>query len=220
MTSSQFVDLVEDLADDMEERSEVRPADAEIQPHCLADLGVQRMQRGQRAHRAVEDEILGTFRQQLLDTEFLAATLAEGLIRVDLALNDVELVIHLGQTFFGFHQDEPVHAVGDVLGHHRRRAVTDVEVGHQHFEGHRLLVPGIDLQHGAAAGPGCRVKIDRVDHRALRRILRTDIDLSQLRQYALVLGLLARTSFVRAASCAPSTRTTKMPSKEVSELRP
>src|SRR3546814_2732127 len=45
--------------------------------------------------------------------------------RVQLALHDVELAIDFGQAAGGLDQDHSVHAVGDVLGDHRGRAVVD-----------------------------------------------------------------------------------------------
>ena len=69
--AAERVDLVEDLADHVERRGEVRAADAEEDAHRLADLGLQRMQLGQRADRAVEDEIFRPLVQQLLDAELL-----------------------------------------------------------------------------------------------------------------------------------------------------
>ena len=91
--AAEVVDLVEDLTDDVERRGEVRTADTEVEPHRLADLGVQRMQLGDGADRPVEHEVFRLFGEQLLDTELLAAALTKSRIRVDLALHDVEFVI-------------------------------------------------------------------------------------------------------------------------------
>src|SRR5579883_1229369 len=103
-----IVDLVEDLADDMEGGGEVRAADTEEDAHALAHLGAERMERRQRADRAVEDEIFGPLAQELLDAELLAAMLPEGRVGIDLALHDVELVIDLGKAVLGLDQDHPV----------------------------------------------------------------------------------------------------------------
>ena len=90
-----------------------------------------------RADRAVEDEIFRPLVQQLLDAELLAAVLPERRIGIDLALHDIELVVDRRQPALRLDQDQAVHAVGDVLGDHRRRAVIDVEAGHQRLAGHR-----------------------------------------------------------------------------------
>ena len=81
MHAAEIVDPVEDLADDVEGRGEVRAADAEEDAHGLADLGLERMLLGQRADRAVEDEVLRPLVEQLLDAELLAALLCRTLPR-------------------------------------------------------------------------------------------------------------------------------------------
>ena len=175
--AAQIINFVEHFADDVERGGEIRAADAEEDAHRLADLGVQRMQLGQGADRTVEDEIFRPLAQQFLDTELLAAVLAERRFGVDLALHDVKFVVDRRQPFLGLDQDQPVHAVGDVLGHHRRGAVVNVKPGDQRLECHRLLFAGIDLQRGsAAARPGRRMEIDRVDHRAVGGILQVDVN--------------------------------------------
>ena len=60
---------------------------------------------------------------------------------VDLALHHVELPVHLRQPALRLDQDQAVHAVGDVLGHHRRGAVVDVQAGVERLEGERGLLP-------------------------------------------------------------------------------
>src|SRR5262249_19253374 len=51
-----FVDVVEDLADDVERGGEIRAADPEEDPRRLARARAQRMAPGERADRAVEQE--------------------------------------------------------------------------------------------------------------------------------------------------------------------
>src|SRR6516162_4448560 len=126
----------------MERRGEVWSADAEEDAHGLADLGLERMQLRQRADRAVEDEVFGMLAQELLDAEFGAAVLAVRNVRVDLALHHVELAVDRRQSFLGLDQDETVHSVRNVLGHHWRRAVIDVEAGHQRLPSHRFFYAG------------------------------------------------------------------------------
>ena len=63
------------------------------------------MQLGKRADGAVEDEIFGAFRKELVDAELRAAVLTKCDIRIDLALHDVELVVNGRQTAFRLDQD-------------------------------------------------------------------------------------------------------------------
>src|SRR5262249_37023640 len=74
--AAEHIDLVEDLADHMEGSRVIRPADAEENPHRLTDLGLEWMQLGQRADRAIQYEILRALVQKLLDAELRAAVLA------------------------------------------------------------------------------------------------------------------------------------------------
>ena len=63
------------------------------------------------------------------------------------------------ETRFGFDQNHPVHAIGNVFGDHRRRAVVNVKAGNKSLERHRLFVSRIDLQGcSTSAGTGCRMK--------------------------------------------------------------
>ena len=154
--AAEIVDLVEDLADHVERRGEVRAADAEEDAHGLADLGLQRMELRERADRAVEDEVFRAARSSSFSTlNSWLPCWPNAAVGVDLALHDVELVVDRRQARLGLDQDQAVHAVGDVLGDHRRGAVVDVEARAQRLERHRFLVAGIDLQRrGAAAGTG------------------------------------------------------------------
>ena len=175
--AAQSVDLVEDLADHVEGRREVRSAHAEEKPHRFSDLGMQGMQFRNRAHRAVEDEILGSLVQQLLDAELLASVLAERRFGIDLALHDIKFVVDRRQARFGLDQDHAIHAVGNVLGDHRRRAVVNVKAGNEGLERHRFFGARIDLQcRSTSAGAGCRMKIHRVDHVAVGRVLQMNVD--------------------------------------------
>src|SRR5262249_23979831 len=156
LQAAQRRDRVEYFPDDMEGRVVVRTANAEENADGLAYLGMEGMQLRQRADRAVENEIFGVLVQKLLDAELRAAVLTIGQIGVDLALHHVELEIDRRQATFGLHQNESVHAVGDVLGDHRRGTVVDIEAGHQCLPGHRFFPPGIDLQRRRPAARPCR----------------------------------------------------------------
>src|SRR3546814_4256447 len=56
----------------------------------------------------------------------------------------------LGQAAVGLDQDHSVHAVGDVLGDHRGRAVVDEQPRMQRLEGEALGLPRRDLSHRRA----------------------------------------------------------------------
>ncbi len=156
---------------------EVRPADAEEEPDGFADLGMQRMQLRDRPDRAIEDKIFRPLVQQFVDAELLAAMMAERRFGVDLALHDIELAIDRRQAALRLDQNHSVHAVGNVMGDHGRRAVIDIESGNQRLERHRFFVAGIDLQcRRTAAGHRGRMKIHRVDHVAVGRVLQMHLD--------------------------------------------
>src|SRR5215467_1357527 len=135
------------------------------------------MQLGQRADRAIQYEILRALVQKLLDAELRAAVLAVRDIGVDFALHHIKLVIDRRQTAFGLDEDEPVHAVGDVFGDHRRGTVVDIKSRHQCFPGHRFFFSRIDLERRCApAWSGGCMEIDRMDHGAVGRIFKVDVD--------------------------------------------
>jgi hypothetical protein len=56
--TSQVVNPIEDLPDDVERRRKIRAAHAEEKSHRFAYIGMQWMQFRNRAYRAIEDEIL------------------------------------------------------------------------------------------------------------------------------------------------------------------
>src|SRR3546814_16492742 len=55
--AAEVVDAVEDLTDHVEARGLVWAADAEVETHRLADLGLERLVRGEAAALAVEDVV-------------------------------------------------------------------------------------------------------------------------------------------------------------------
>src|SRR3546814_8730540 len=57
--AAEVVDAVEDLTDHVEARGLVWAADAEVETHRLADLGLERLVRGEAADLAVEDVEIG-----------------------------------------------------------------------------------------------------------------------------------------------------------------
>src|SRR4029453_9949052 len=109
------VDTIEDLPDNMERRRPIGAAHAEEDPDRLADLGLHRMLGCERPDGAVEDEVLRTFREQLLHAELVVAALPVRPIGVELALHDVELVINLRQPLRRLDEDQPVHPTRNVV---------------------------------------------------------------------------------------------------------
>src|SRR5690606_17608008 len=96
--------------------------------------------------------------------EFLVAWRAVLLSGVELALHDVELAIHRIKTALRLHQNHAVHAVSDVLGHHRGRAVIDVKAWLQGFEGKAFGLAWPDLRDVCTAPWSChRMQIDGVN---------------------------------------------------------
>jgi hypothetical protein len=128
------IDSIEDLADDMEGGGDVRPAVADEQPHRLADLGVRRLVADRRSDRAVEDDVLGFFVKRLGHAERLQALVAIRALGVEIALHQIVLAIDFRQPFPRFDEDQSVHAVADMHGDRRRRAVVDEEAWVQRLE--------------------------------------------------------------------------------------
>ena len=108
---------VEDLADHVEGGRQVRAADAEVEAHGLAHLGLERVVAGDGAHGAVEHDVVGSLVDGLDHAERLEAGLSIGAPGVEVALHHVVLAVHLRQAVLGLDQDQAVHAVGDVHGH-------------------------------------------------------------------------------------------------------
>ena len=99
------------------------------------------------------------------------------LLGIDLALHHVIFAIDRGQSLLGLYQDHAVHAVGDMLGDHRRRAMIDVEAGIEGAEGEALALAGSrQSRDAAAARSGHRVEVDVVRHDAVGRIIEVDLD--------------------------------------------
>src|SRR4051794_14842225 len=92
----------------------------------------------------------------------------ETLGRVELPLHDIEFAVHLREAAFRLHEDQPVHAVGDVMRHAWRRAVIDEHAGDKSLECHDLFLarPGL-REVRSTTWTGGAVEVHRVIHEAV-----------------------------------------------------
>src|SRR5258708_39471762 len=118
-----FVDVVEYLADDVEGGGEVRPADAKKYAYRLARTCPQGMRLCKRTHSAVEEKVFRPLRDQLFIIHLLMSRHPETLGGLKFALHAIEVAVHLRESAFWLHEDQSVHAVGDVMRHAPLRAV-------------------------------------------------------------------------------------------------
>src|SRR3546814_18951470 len=81
------IDMIEDLADEVEGRGEIGAADTEEYAHRLTRIGIERLRGGTRADRAVEEEVLRLLGNKLVVVHLHLAIRAEGSDRVDFALD-------------------------------------------------------------------------------------------------------------------------------------
>ena len=177
MRATLVPDLVEDLADDMEARDQVRATVADEQAHGLAGIRLQRLVADQGTFRTVEQDIGRVLVDRLLHVERLQALLAILADRVEIALHDVVLVIDLRQSFRRLDQDQSIHAVGDVHADRRRRAVVDEQAVIEGLEGE----PGFMARCGearcrATARAGHAVQVDVVRHLRIGMVLQVELD--------------------------------------------
>ena len=168
--------LVEDLADDVEARDEVRTAVADVEAHALAGLRHQRLVAGQRAFTAVEQHVGRLLVDRVLHVERLQPLLAILARGVEVALHDVVLAVDLRQSLRRLDQDQAVHAVGDVHADGRRRAVIDVEACVERLEREARRVTGRrEARRRAAARTRHAVQVDVVRHLRIRCVLEVEL---------------------------------------------
>jgi hypothetical protein len=120
---------VENLADSMERRDEIRPGVADETAYGLANFGGQRPFPDRRADRAVEHDILWLLIDSFRHAERLQALLSIDAPRLEVALHQAIFMVNPRQAFLRFDEDHAVHAVGDMHRDWRRRAVKDIEAG-------------------------------------------------------------------------------------------
>src|SRR3546814_5171821 len=89
----------------MEARGLVGAADAEVEAHGLADLGLHRLVGGETADLAVEDVVARPLIDEGLVVLGQLALGADRLHGVELALHDVELAVDRRQALFRLDED-------------------------------------------------------------------------------------------------------------------
>src|SRR6266508_1916038 len=174
---SLLIDSIEDLTDDMERRGKVWTAYAEEDTYRFANFGLERLLFCQSANSSVEDQILWIFIEQclLVLTEKTCGTIC--FIGIDFTLHYIELTVNRGQTFFRFHQDHSIHAVGDMLGNHRGRAVVNEQTGVQCLGGKHCLFAGSRLGHrGATTGTSDCMEVHGMCHGAIRQVFEMNLN--------------------------------------------
>ena len=160
----------------MKRRDQVRPAISHKEPDALAGLGAQGVVAGHRPHRAVEDDIVRVLGDGLFHAEGLVAGLAVPPLGVKLALHHIVFAVDARQPARRLHQNEPVHAVGDVHSHRRGGAVIDIQARIQRLEGEHRGVPRRgERRRRPAAGAGDRVQVDVVRHSAVRAVVQVKL---------------------------------------------
>ena len=166
-----LIHLVENLADDVERRQQVRPAVSDEEPDAVADFRLQRFVANKRTDCAVEDDVARFFVHRFILIKRLQSFLAEFAFRIKVALHHVVFLVHRRQTFLRFHEDETIHAVRHMHAHRCSRAVIDIQTGIQRLERKLRFVPRrSERRSSAAARSGHRVKIDVVRHLRARMI--------------------------------------------------
>ncbi len=163
------VDGVEDLADHVEGRDQVRAAVADEEAHLLAHLRRQRAVADEGAVAAVEDA-----RRPGVRRSRAPCRRAGGPARGSrLACRTRSAPRRYSRSTvraaaLGLDHDQAVHAVRDVHADRRRRAVVDVDARVQRRERELRLVPGRgERAGGAAARARDRVQVDVVRHRVV-----------------------------------------------------
>ncbi len=99
-----FVDVVEYLANDVEGGGEVRPADTKEYAYRLAWARPQWMRLCERAHCAVEEEVLRPLGDQLFIIHLLMPGHSETFGGVKFSLHDIEFAVHLRESAFRLHE--------------------------------------------------------------------------------------------------------------------
>ena len=166
------INFVEDFADYVEGRYQVRTTVTNVHTYSFACFGFQGVVAGDSAYVTVKYYVFRLFGDGFIHIERLQALCTFFTFGVEVALNDVEFFIHFRQTFFRFNQNQTVHTVGDVHTDGRNGAVVDIQTGLQGFEAEcRGTARGSEGGCRAAARTGSCVEVN-VMRNGRRRIVR------------------------------------------------
>jgi hypothetical protein len=103
---------VEDLTDNVEVRSQIDAAVADVHPNCFTYFRVHIVHEG--SSLAVEDHVLRFSIEIILRVEQLQTFPPHAPFRVKLALHDIEFLVNRRKSAFGLYKDQPIHAMGHV----------------------------------------------------------------------------------------------------------
>ena len=176
-----LVDVVKDLPDHVEGGDEIGAAVADVEAELLADLGGEGPVPHKGPHGAVEHDVCRLLVDRLVHVEALEPLLAVAARGVEISLHDVVLTVDPWESLLWLHQDQPVHAVGDVHPDGGRGAVVHIEPGVQRLERELGGVAGGREGGGRAAARACDgVQVDVVRHLVSLVIVEVKLDLVSL----------------------------------------
>ena len=164
--------FVEDFADNVERRYQVRTTVTNVHTNSFTSFGFQGIVAGDRAYVAVEYNVFRLFGNGFIHIERLQALGAFFTFSIEVALYDVELFVHFRQAFFRFNQDQTVHTVGDVHTDRSNGTVVNVQTGLQSFKAEsRSVAWGSEGSFCTTALTGSSVEVNVVRN-GRRRIVR------------------------------------------------
>ena len=164
--------FVEDFADNVERRYQVRTTVTNVHTNSFTSFGFQGVVTGDRAYVTVEYNVFRLFGNCFVHIERLQALSAFFTFSIEVALYDVELFIYFRQAFFRFNQDQTVHTVGDVHTYRSNGTVVDVQTSLQCFEAEgRSMARSSKASFCTTALTGCSVEVN-VMRNGRRRIVR------------------------------------------------
>ena len=125
--------FVEDFANNVERRHQVRATVAHVHTYGFTYFGFQCVIAGNGTNVTVKYYVICIFTDGFIHVKRLQARLAVFAFGVEVALNDVELFVYFRQAFFRLNQDQTIHTVTDVHAYWGNSAVIDVQAGLQCF---------------------------------------------------------------------------------------
>ena len=114
---------------------------AEIDTNGFTHFGFQNVGTHQGALTAIEHHIRRMLGQPFSDIK-RRHTFCIRLASEKLAFHHVKLAVHLSQAAFRLHQNQAVHAVGDVIDDRSRRAMINKQTRYLSLEGEHLRLSG------------------------------------------------------------------------------